>query len=272
MKNAFFVFTFLSSSVSADTITDRIHSIVKVSPDSRIVRFEKGRVGFISSDLYDRLKNSTGSPVEVGLDESSNIKTVDFINGPASHDPVVYLKSLENPPAFESTVITDTQMNQIFQSLNQNFKRLSECSDRSHVWAWDEYAKTGTKSQKAFIFFTASYINRVRFKWWFHVAPMFDVNGRKMIADVMYMDRPVTVKEWSDMMVFSRRDCKMTTTFSEYDVNPQTEDCYMMFESMYYQFPRDLQDQELLGTYRSEWNEREVSSARQRAFNVGRIQ
>lgn len=272
MKNMFFLITLLSYPVFAETLTDRIHSIVEGSADSHIVRFEKGRVGFISSDLYEDLKNAAGAEVQVELDKSSNIRSLDVLKDAASHDSVVFLKNFENPPAFEPTVISSSQMNQIFNSMNQNFKRLSECSDRAHVWAWDEFKKSGTKSQKAFIFLTASYINRVRFKWWFHVAPMFDVGGTKMIADVMYKDRPVTLKEWTDMMVISKRDCKMTTKFSEYDVNPQTEDCYMIFESMYYRLPGEIHDQELRGTYRSEWNESEVNGARSRAFNVGRIQ
>ena len=272
MKNMFFLITFFSYPVFAETLTDRIHSVVKSSPDSHIVRFEKGRVGFISSDLFEDLKDSSGTEVQVELDQSSNIRSFDVVRDATSQESVVFLKNFENPPVFEPTVITSSQMNQIYKSMNQNFKRISECSDRAHVWAWDEFKKSGTKSQKAFIFFTASYINRVRFKWWFHVAPMFDVGGQKMIADVMYKDRPITVKEWSDMMVFSKRDCKMTTKFSEYDVNPQTEDCYMMFDSMYYRLPGDLNGQEVRGTYRSDWNESEVNGARSRAFNVGRIQ
>lgn len=264
--------TFFSSSVFAERLVDRIHSVARVSPNSHIVRFENGRAGFVSADLFEVLNKSSGQKVRVELDQSGHVKRVELLRSAASHDSIVYLKTLQDSPVFEPKVTSATQMNQIFRMMNQNFKRLSECSDRAHVWAWDEFKNSGTKSQKAFIFFTASYINRVRFKWWFHVAPMFDVDGQKMIADVMYKDRPVTLKEWSDMLVFSRRDCKVTTMFSEYDVNPQTEDCYMMFESMYYRLPGDLQEQELRGTYRTEWNESEVNSARQRAFNVGRIQ
>ncbi len=273
MKNMFFLITFLSLPVLGETLTDRIHSVVETSSDSHIVRFEKGRVGFITDDLLDEMKNNTGAEVQVELDRKSEIRQLTVTKAPlATYD--IYLKNnlFQEPPAFEPTVISKAKVNEIYRSMNHNFKRLSECSDRAHVWAWDEFKKSGIKSQKAFVFLTASYINRVRFKWWFHVAPMFNVEGQNMVTDVMYKDRPVPFKEWKDMMVFSKRDCKLTTKFSEYDVNPQTEDCYMMIDSMYYRLPGELHAQELNGTYRSEWNESEVNSARSRAFNVGRIQ
>jgi hypothetical protein len=272
MKNMFFLITFLSFPVLAETLTDRIHSVVETNSDSHIVRFEKGRVGFISNDLLAEMKNNTGAEVQVELDRKSEIRQMYVTKAPeATYD--VYLKNstLQDPPAYQPTVISRAKVEEIYRSLNHNFKRLSECSDRAHVWAYDMFKDSGINSQKAFIFLTASYINRVRFKWWFHVAPMFNVEGTNMVTDVMYKDRPVTIKEWTNMMVFSGRDCKMTTKFSEYDVNPQTEDCYMMIDSMYYRLPGDLSAQET-GTYRSEWNDFEVSSARSRAFNIGRIQ
>ncbi len=276
MKNMFYVFVLFSFPALSETLTDKIHSVVKSSPDSHIVRFQNGRVGFVRSDLLRVIKTSVGSEVQVRLDSRSVIRQMTILKAPREiYD--IYLKQIldVDPPPFEPTMISSAKVKEIFSSLNPNFRRLSECSDRTHVWAFDEFKKSGIKSQKAFVLFTASYINRVRFKWWFHVAPMFAVETsggiQKMITDVMYKDRPVSLKEWTSMMVFSERDCKMTRKFSEYDVNPQTEDCYMMFGSMYDRLPSDLSAQETVGIFRSEWNETEVSGARARAFNVGRI-
>lgn len=274
MKKMFFLATLLSLPVFAETLTDRIHSVIPAAGENHIVRFMDGRVGFVSNpEIVEMMKENSGAEVRVELDQRHEILMMNVVSAPANYD--IYMKNnvLVDPPAFEPTPISMEKVNEIFDSMNPNFKRLSECSDRAHVWASDEFKKSGIKSQKAFILFTASYINRVRFKWWFHVAPMFTLdNGGKMVNDKMYKDSPVTVKEWTNMMVFSGRDCKMTMKFSEYDVNPQTEDCYMIFESMYYRLPGDVHDQELRGTYRTEWNDFEVNSARSRAFNVGRIQ
>src|SRR5690606_15063954 len=110
------------------------------------------------------------------------------------------------------------------------------------------FKRSGTKSNKVFVLFTASYINRNKFKWWFHVAPLVEVNEsgsiQSRVMDFRYTDRPLPIKEWTDVMVFSKRPCKVTTKFSEYDINPQTEDCYLMVESMYYRLPGDIYNQE----------------------------
>jgi hypothetical protein len=277
MKNIFFLILFLSVTANAGSLTDRIHSVIPSGSGTHIVRFEAGRVGFVSDNLSENIRDQIGAEVRAEIDETNEIRSLNVLK-PAKLEYDVYLKNslLQEPPAFETTKISSGKLKEIWKTMNPNFKRLSECTDRAHVWAWDEFKKSGTKSQKAFIFFTASYINRVRFKWWFHVAPMFDVETsggiQKMVTDVMYLDRPVTLKEWTNLMVFSGRDCKMTTNFSEYDVNPQTEDCYMIHESMFYRLPGDIHAQELSGTYRSEWNESEVNGARVRAFHAGRIQ
>jgi hypothetical protein len=273
MKNMFFIAVLLSLPALGETLKDKVHSVVDSGADSQIIRFENGRVGFLGRDLAIDTKDLEGSEIQVELDRSSEIRGLTVLKeANATYD--VYLKNtlLQEPPAYEPTNISVDKVQEIFRSLNPNFKRLSECSDRAHVWAWDEFQKSGIKSQKAFILLTASYINRVRFKWWFHVAPMFNVGGQKWITDVMYKERAVPLKEWTNMMVFSGRDCKVTTKFSEYDVNPQTEDCYIMFDSMYYRLPGDLSLQETSGTYRSDWYESEVNGARSRAFNVGRMQ
>ncbi len=271
------LFFFFSTVVFAEQLTDRIHSVVESGNKIHMVRFEKGRVGFLSEELLGDLKNKVGAEVLVELDQRNELRQLRVLKAPTgTYD--VYLKNalMQDPPPFETTVISAEKINEAFKTMNPNFKRLSECADRAHVWAYDEFQKSGIKSQKAFIFLTASYINRVRFKWWYHVAPMFDVETdsgiQKMITDVMYKDRPVTLKEWKNMMVFSGRDCKVTTKFSEYDVNPQTEDCYLMIESMYYRLPGDLSDQETAGKYRTDWSESEVNSARSWGFNSGRIQ
>ncbi len=88
-----------------------------------------------------------------------------------------------------------------------------------------------------------------------------------MVLDYRYKDRPVSIKEWTDLMVFSRRECKITTKFSEYDVNPQTEDCYMMIDSMYNRLPADLKAKENVPPiYRDRWLEGEVNNSRATAF------
>src|SRR5690606_29917524 len=141
---------------------------------------------------------------------------------------------------------------------------------RAHVWAWDEFAKSGTKSEKAFLFLTDTYIKRTRYKWWFHVAPMYTTSsGKKIVMDYQFLDRPVTFKEWKNHLVFSKRECVTEFNFLDYDAGAdQTQDCYTKAEPMYYYIPGDIAAYER-GSPKTNWSEFEVNASRSRAFFKG---
>lgn len=264
-----------SLSASAEMLKDTIHSIVKGDENTHLVRFHSGRVAMVKKGedaVLEQAIQAHGYQVEAALDKKNYLVSLKSINSTVSEKLLLDV----DPPAYTPSVVSESEIQNIYNRMNPNFKRRSECSDRAHVWAHDEFKKHGTMGQKAFIFVVNQYIIKHNFKWWFHVAPMYDVSTRngvqKMVLDYQYKDRPVTVKEWSDMMIFSKKECKMTTKFSEYDVNPQIEDCYMMFVSMYYHFPGEIHEQETKGIYRSSFNDSLVNGARTRAFNSGSIQ
>lgn len=261
MKSFLISVILLSSSlVQAETIKDRVHSI-----EGNLMKFKSGRVAFLNSAQNDLQE---GDLVEVELDDRASLISTKLLKKNAS--PAYKLLSFNQDEPFEPTTING--MNEawnIFNRSNSYYKRISECSDRAHIWGHDEFKANGTKSMKAFVFFTASYINRNRFKWWFHVAPMYPVmeNGvvTNMVMDFRYMMGPATVKEWTDQFVFSKRDCKVTDKFSEYDVNPQTEDCYLMFDSMHYRLPAELQAKEN-NVFKTQTSEAELKASRSWAF------
>ena len=149
-------------------------------------------------------------------------------------------------------------------------KRKSECSDRAHVWAWDEYQMSGTKSEKAFLLLTDTYIRRNQYKWWFHVAPMYTTtSGKKIVMDFQFLDRPVTFKEWKNILVFSKRECVKDFFFRDYDAGAdQSQDCYVKFEPMYSYIPGDIGSRES-GRPRTDWNLSQVNASRTRAFFKG---
>lgn len=254
----------------AETLKAKIHALENVGQKT-LVKFDNGRVAWSTKNV-DLV---AGQTVTAEINDKSDLVSV----APALElvSEVSDEKSFtEERPVFEPTVVGGyDQAVALFERLDAKFRRVSECSDRAHVWSYDEFKTNGIKTEKVFIFFTASYINRNNFKWWFHVAPLVSVNEgdavQKRVLDYRYTDGPKTIKEWSDLLVFSKRDCKMTTKFSEYDVNPQTEDCYMMIDSMYYRLPDELSKQETAGTYRSSFNDYEVSGARFRAFRKGNL-
>jgi hypothetical protein len=262
MKLVIFIFLcFINLKCFGVTFTSKVHSI-----ESNLIKFSNGRVGFLkkSSPLPSR-----GQVVEAHLNHSSQFLSFRVVSE-ETHFQTKDLLS-EGPLPFEPTILNDLkEAEAIFHRSNSFYKRISECSDRAHVWAHDEFKYSGVNSLKAFVFFTASYINSVGFKWWFHVAPMYRTNIQgqfiDLVMDYRYSDRPLTVKEWTDLFVYTKRSCKVTTKFSEYDVNPQTENCYLMIESMHYQLPGEIFDQERYSRYKNQTSDFEIRASKKRAF------
>lgn len=259
-----------SLSTFAETIVSRIHSI---NVRDGFIRLTSGRVAFLNSSSLTIGSIEPGDEVRLVLDDENNLKRIEVIEKSRRNDLTFKSLSVPERPSYTPSVLPNLETAVgMFNRMRSDFKRVSECSDRAHVWAYDEFKSSGTKSNKVFVLFTASYINRNKFKWWFHVAPVVEVNEggavQSRVMDFRYTDRPLLIKEWTDMLVFSKRTCKMTTKFSEYDVNPQTEDCYMMIESMYYRIPGDIYNQELNNEYRDGFSDSEVNFARNLAFEA----
>jgi len=255
-----------SLKISAESISNRIYKI-----ENGLIKFENGRVAFLKNG-HQGLKSQ--DYIKGEIDNQSNLISFIKLNNMSSAPVKSFYFPEENEyeDTFEPSIVSSQKdAEDIFYRSNPNYKRISECSDRAHVWAHDELKFSGTKSMKAFIFFTASYINSVRFKWWFHVAPMYKVNDedniKDMVMDFRYSDRPLTVKEWSDQFVHTKRPCKVTTKFSEYDVNPQTENCYLIFESMHYKIPGEIHEKELSGRFKTKTTEYELKASYRYAFD-----
>lgn len=253
MLAAFIVF---SMGALAETNEASIHSIVRGKDgEPHLVKFNSGAVKFIEqedSHLLARFEK------KLALNRSHS-------NG--------QLKMLVQPEGdFEPTLVPDTEINAIFQRMNPYLKRKSECSDRAHVWAWDEFQRSGIKSEKAFLLLTDTYIKRNRYKWWFHVAPMYTTtSGQKIVMDHQFLDGPVTFTQWKNFLVFSKRECVTDFRFLDYNAGAdQTQDCYTKFEPMYYFIPGDIGAREN-GRPKTGWNKAEVNAARSRAFFKGSI-
>lgn len=165
MKFFFTLVLMASSTVFAETIKDRIFAV-----EDGMVKFENGRVAFLDSSSFDLKKNEV---ITATIDEKSTLISVEkdyketFKNASFDFDSIQNQIYSSSRDFFEPTVIKGGMQEawNIFNRSNPYYKRISECTDRAHVWAHDEFKKNGTKSIKAFVLFTASYINSVRFKW-----------------------------------------------------------------------------------------------------------
>lgn len=231
---------------------DSIHSVVRGhNGEPHLVKFLSGAVEFIEPHETVKL-----------LAYEAKVQT------PTQKSMLLFQ---EEP--FEPSIVPDDQITTIFKRMNPYMKRKSECSDRAHVWAWDEFNRSGIKSQKAFLMLTDTYIKRTRFKWWFHVAPMYTTtSGQKIVMDFQFLDRPVTFTEWKDNLVFSKRECVTDFNFLDYNAGAdQTQDCYVKFEPMYYYVPGDIGFREQ-GRPKTGWSASQVNASRSRAFFKGSVQ
>lgn len=272
MKKFISLCLLLSTTIAAaDVVRGPIHSVEEVDGNF-LIKFESGRVAFSKHPE----SVSKGDVVEVKVDEKQNllsIQTLDKkVSAPESLADSLEKMNLVLPPVYEPTLITSyDKATEIFNRLNPNYVRASECSNRAHVWAHEEFKNNQIKSLKTFVFFTAAYINRVRLKWWFHVAPALTVQeGSKVeirVLDYMFNRKPLTVKEWTDQFVFNKRECKYTTRYSEHDPADQSQDCYIMIDSMYHWMPGDLKNHETLNQYKTKFFDGEVGAAKLEAFN-----
>jgi hypothetical protein len=255
MLIAFLIFSY---GVGAETSEDGIHSIVRGKVgEPHLVKFHSGAVKFIEQDEQHKLFEFEAKLKKAETTSSSYVQN---------------RMLLQEPSDFEPSIIPDDQIQTIFNRMNPYIRRRSECSDRAHVWAWDEFERSGTKSQKAFLFLTDAYIKRNRYKWWFHVAPMYTTtSGQKIVMDYQFLDRPVTHTEWKNYLVFSKRDCVTDFRFLDYDAGAdQTQDCYTKSEPMYYYVPGDIGAFEN-GRSKTSWNTSEVNASRSRAFFKGSL-
>lgn len=219
----------------ADVIKGKIFKVIEGTRSSEdMVFMQDGRVVFIDKKdaVLMRSLETAQSSLEITTDDRNTMRAARSSN-----------KMMEAP--FTPSILPNkSEVDKMFNRLNSNYQRESQCFNRAHVWANDEFKKNNILTEKIFVFFTASYINRTRFNWWFHVAPLvsYQSGGKveKAVLDFRYADRPLTIKQWTDMFVYSSRECLVTTKFSDYDVNPQTEDCYQITTNMYYWQPQDI--------------------------------
>ncbi len=273
MKFLFIILTLLFSlAASAERLTTRISHIEegKNSKDMHLILFENGRVGFLPADEKSNLlviKDSfqRSEWLEIELDRKNKFVSGSVVAAPKRiehlDDPIP-----EQGNYFPSNLGSFDEANTVFLRMNRRHQSASQCYNRAHVWAFEEFQKSQLRSMKLFMFFTRSYIRRYNYKWWFHVTPLTYVSGTPMTLDRTFMRRPVPIKTWTDDFIYSKRNCPMINKYSQYRNNQEMEHCYLHPASMYYWQPRDLDNNERTGFEKKQFIRSEVNWAYQEAF------
>ena len=174
-----------------------------------------------------------------------------------------------------STVKSKQDLNKIFYSLSNTNKWTAkpntQCFNRAHYWA--KYMKDyfAVDSMKVHILYTSKYTRSISSKWWFHVAPMLNVNNELYVLDNTFLKRPVTLANWEKR--FTRKmyrggdlknyRCRVIENLSEFyeTENQDNEYCNILVSSMYYWEPSELTTMEESETIRDEFNPGELKTA-----------
>ncbi|MAZ50023.1 MAG: hypothetical protein CME65_15785 [Halobacteriovoraceae bacterium] len=164
---------------------------------------------------------------------------------------------------------------ELFNELAEGSRWMSQCFNRAHLWSRQLDKEHGVKSMKILIYYTKRFRNEIGGKWWFHIAPMVDVNGEHYVLDKEFTRAPVTEENWEH--IFTRKmeekgiygyRCKVIQNISEYydDYNQNNEYCNIQITSMYYWEPNDMSRLERTGEQKTEYLNRELRIAAKNVY------
>ena len=263
------ILTLFGTSAFAETIVDNIHSVIPgESGEEHLVYLENGRVIFIDPDQFHQDEFQPGMRAEFSIDKKYRLEEVEPLEEIKSKSQN-YLSEIlteESPTILGSY----SEAQSIFRKMNRSYYNKSECTDRAHVWSYEEWRRQGLISRKVFMFFTRTYIRRYNYGWWFHVSPYTLVkNGDKVTEYVMdrrFNSSPRTMKNWSDGFIYSRKECPVTTYHNYRANNNGPEHCYHVKSHMYNRLPLHVEGEERGRAPKTQFSNSEVNFS-YRAFS-----
>lgn len=198
-----FILIIMSQLAFAEHFKDTVDSIdFGENNQEHILKFTNGRAAFLPNHALDSLKENEsliGQYLEIETDEDNTVIFLDTL--PLEEAPKTDLPKMSKiPEKMVPTVIPNWNVAlKIWQGMNRSYKQVTECTDRAHVWAYEEWKKNDLYSQKSFLFFTNTYIRAYRYNWWFHVSPyaLIRENGQDVehIFDRRYASIPRHLKD-----------------------------------------------------------------------------
>lgn len=278
------ILSFLISGVAnAERFQAKIYDIgVGQAGEAHLIKLTSGQVAFIKNDDEQMMESlqanqRSGDIVEIELDINRNIvsaQSTNFFdditsNADARNRVLTYKTQKHMPTLLENR----GQTQQVFGRLNTGYNKKSQCYNRAHVWAYEEFKRHGLKSDKAFVFFSDQFIRRTNFWWWFHVAPLLTHRDgawlEQRVLDHQFSPRPQRIQEWLGQWVKGGRPCEVVRKYSDYaegQKNDHASDCYVVKTSMYFWQPRDIDNYEKTGSLKTDFIPAEVEHAYGEAF------
>ncbi len=261
----FFLLLTLAPLAQAERFQGQIESIdYGIKNQEHLLKMADGRVIFVKPDsgLLSPKTSYQGTSVEIEVDKNDNLLSISTIPDESAND--LEERSV-NEKLNQSDLPSEAEASRIFAGMNRSYYSETQCTDRAHVWTYEEYKKNNLISRKVFLFFTNTYIRRYHFNWWFHVSPYVLVQGNERIMDRRYTSGPRNVKTWTDIFVHSKKTCPVST-YRYYRANKNgPEHCVLVKADMYYRLPYHVRMLEDYGQRKSSFNMSEVNGS-YRAF------
>lgn len=152
------------------------------------------------------------------------------------------------------------EVEQYFEELEKNaFSSRSQCYMRAHIWAYHMWHEHQVKSMKVFIFWSKSFRDSHRFKWWFHVAPFVYVNRvgswpKELVMDRAFMDGPLETNVWATSIMSTTLNsdemktlrCSVISSYQDFaNSGASSEPCFFRKVPMYYMQPENVENRDL---------------------------
>ena len=168
--------------------------------------------------------------------------------------------SFEGVDILRNAPVTDFKSEQEllnkFYSQRKDLKSRAQCYNRAHVWVHEMRKKyyRGNKITmgKIWIFYSKYFINRINYKWWFHIAPYSTLNGAEKVMDRTFLDRPLGPNQWVQSFFDNPIQCKNVQKYSAYRNNQRSADCFLIRTSLYYWQPFQVKKAETDGIERTD--------------------
>ncbi len=273
----FFVSLFsISIPAFADTVDTEIVKIERGSTpqEESLLYLSNGSVGFLAPSEASGL---------AAFQKSAQLHEKYRIELGANHQVLSYQKigkstlpqastdlEMVTQPYTPTLLSSLAQADQIFQNMNQRFRKKSECYNRAEVWTYEAFKETGTLSMKVFLFFTSKYIREYRYGWWFHVSPyaMVSENNQAIerVLDRAYFESPALMKDWTDYFIEPKTICPVVAKYSDYSNHQSESYCYLIKVPMYFWQPRDIEELEKSGVEKTEFIQSDLDWAYRQAF------
>ena len=101
----------------------------------------------------------------------------------------------------QSTILTNNEANQVWSGMKTSFESGSECFNRAMTWTYDINKKYGYEAKKILIHYSLKYNQELSKKWGYHIAPMYNVEGKDIVFDKgfgSWLHKRVTPQMWEE--------------------------------------------------------------------------